>query len=187
MNYSMTRNTDNPQVWTYKEIEQLRREYPVRLAEEIAKDLGRPLRSVYNKAYSLGLKKSSYGIVWTPQMITMIKAMFPITFDGSLATCLRVSKRSLIRKARELGLEKEPDFIRKHQKEINAKISESVKKCSNTSTRFKKGNQNPDTQFKPGHVLSPEAQAKKVASYKATVRLRKRQEQFRRDYNINNQ
>lgn len=170
--------------WTYKELDQLRHEYPVRRAEDIANDLGRNIRSVYKKAYSLGLKKSSYGIVWTPHMITMLKALFAITFNKSLAVCLGVTKRTLIRKARELGLEKEPDFIRKRQKEINAKISESAKRSTKTSTRFKKGFV-PANTFKPGHVLSPESQARKVASYKATIQLRKRQAQFRRDYNIN--
>lgn len=171
--------------WTYKELEQLRREYPVRRAEDIAADLGRNIRSVYAKATALGLKKASYGIVWTPQMLTMIRSCFAFTFDDSLARCLGVSKRSLIRKARELGLEKEPDFVRKRRLEINAKISESNKRTTNTRTRFKKGYQNPATQFKPGHVESPETKAKRLASYRETIRRRKQQEQFRKDYNIN--
>ena len=172
--------------WTYRELEQLRREYPVRRAEDIANDLGLNVRAVYVKAYHLGLKKAAYGIVWTPSMLTMLKALFAITFDASLARCLGVSKRSLIRKARELGLEKEPGFVAKRQKEINAMISESAKRSTKTATRFKKGHQSPATQFKPGHVMSPESQAKRIASYKATVRRRKQREQFRRDYNINN-
>lgn len=172
--------------WTYRELEQLRREYPVRRAEDIARDLGRPIRVVYVRAARLGLKKASYGLVWTPQMLTKIKAMFAITFDDSLARCLGVSKRSLIRKARELGLEKEPDFIAKRQAEINHRISESAKRSTKTASRFKKGHQSPETQFKPGHVQTPEVKAKRIASYKATIRRRKQQERFRRDYNINN-
>jgi len=172
--------------WTPRDIDMLRREYPVRRAADIASDLGRSILSVYAKANYLGLKKSSYGIVWTPQMLIMLKALFSITFDESLARCIGVSKRTLIRKARELGLEKEPDFVRKRQEEINARISESAKRSPNTAGRFQKGHQNTATQFKPGHVMSPESQAKRIASYKATVQRRKRQQQFRKDYNINN-
>ena len=176
-----------PVPWTYKELEKLRREYPVRKAEDIAADLGRDIRAVYVKAARLGLKKASYGLVWTPQMLTMLKALFAITFDDSLARCLGVSKRSLIRKARELGLEKEPGFIEKRQNEINRRISESAKRSTKTRTRFKKGHQNQATQFKPGHVETPEMKAKRIASYKATVSRKKQQAQFRRDYNINYQ
>ena len=173
--------------WTYKEIEQLRHEYPVRRAEDIANDLGRNIRSVYKKAYSLGLKKSSNGIVWTPHMITMLKALFAITFDKSLAVCLGVSKRTLIRKARELGLEKKPGFIEERKADIAQLIREANRRSPNHNGQFQKGvHNNPAGEFKPGHKESPETKAKRSAALKESWRIRKQQEQFRRDYNINN-
>lgn len=175
-----------PAAWTCRELETLRREYPFRKAGDIARDLGRPLRAVYVMASRLGLKKDHYGLVWTPQMLTMLKALYDVTFDADLARCIGVSKRSLIRKARELGLEKEPGFVEKRQKEINHRISESAKRSTKTRTRFKPGHRSPETWFKPGHVETPEVKARRIASYKETVRRRKQREQFRRDYNINN-
>lgn len=44
--------------WTDKEIEYIIRAYPETLTKNIAEKLGVPIKSVYNKAKSLGLKKS---------------------------------------------------------------------------------------------------------------------------------
>lgn len=44
--------------WTAEEVERLRREYPDTRAEDLARSLGRQVRSVYHKARTLGLKKS---------------------------------------------------------------------------------------------------------------------------------
>ncbi|WP_250865633.1 HNH endonuclease signature motif containing protein [Caballeronia sp. INSB1] len=46
-------------LWTDDEIEQLKRQYPDYETAEIARSLGRPIRPVYQKAASLGLKKTA--------------------------------------------------------------------------------------------------------------------------------
>lgn len=173
--------------WTYKELEKLRREYPVRIAEDIANDLGRGVRAVYFMAYRLGLKKSHRGTVWTPKMLTLLKSLFPITFNKPLAACLGVSMRTLIRKARELGLEKKPGFLEDRKADICQLMREAKQKSTNTAGQFKKGvSSNPAGQFKKGHVESPETKAKRSAALKESWRIRKQRAQFRKDYNINN-
>jgi hypothetical protein len=51
--------------WTQREVEQLRGLYPDRENLEVARELGRTVTSVANKAYQLGLKKS-------PQLLASI-------------------------------------------------------------------------------------------------------------------
>ena len=172
--------------WTYKDVEKLRREYPVRPAKDIAKELGRSVRAIYIKVYHLGLIKDHHGTVWTPKMLTMLKALFPITFNKPLAACLGVSSRTLIRKARELGLEKKPGFLEDRKADISQLRREAKQKSTNTAGQFKKGiRYNPAGEFKKGHVESPETKAKRSAAIKESWRIRKQRAQFRRDYNIN--
>lgn len=45
--------------WTLEQIEQVRLQYPDCSTKNLADALGLPLQSVYQKAYSLGLKKSA--------------------------------------------------------------------------------------------------------------------------------
>ncbi len=45
--------------WRQEELEQLRRDYPVQSNLELARSLGRSVKSVVSKAHHLGLKKSS--------------------------------------------------------------------------------------------------------------------------------
>ena len=182
-----TRTTSpKPPLWSQRDLEYLRTEFPRRPTAEVAAHLGRSYQATAVKASLLGLKKQRYGITWTPQMLTMLRTLFPITFDTSLALCLRVSKRSLIRKARELGLEKEPGFLEKRRDEIRARQSAALKRSPNVRTRFKKGeHRNPEGEFKKGHRETPEQRDRRVAAYKATVRRRRQQAQFRKDYNIN--
>lgn len=44
--------------WTGEEVEALRRRYPHERSDKLARDIGRPLTQVYNKAHSMGLKKT---------------------------------------------------------------------------------------------------------------------------------
>lgn len=46
-------------IWTEAELEMLKQRYPNEKSEDLAKSMGIRLGSVYNKAFSLGLKKSS--------------------------------------------------------------------------------------------------------------------------------
>lgn len=176
--------------WTYREIEVLRKEYPVKTADELAGLLGRSQQAIFVKASKMVLKKGHHGIVWTPQMLKMLKEYFPVTFNRPLARWMGVSMRSLIRKARELGLEKRPGFLDDRREDITDLARTSLKKAyreGRLKSTFKTGERNnPSGEFKPGHVESPEMKAKRSASLKASWERRKKQEKFRKDYNINN-
>lgn len=173
--------------WTYRETELLRKEYPVKTAEELSSILGRSKQAIFVRAAKIGLKKEHYGIVWTPQMLKMLTDYFPTTFNRSLAKWIGVSMRSLIRKARELGLEKRPGFLDDRRGDIIDLARTGLKKCNKAGGRFRKGERNnPAGEFKPGHVESPETKARRIASMKDTFRRRREQEQFRKKYNINN-
>lgn len=132
-------------------------------------------------ASKLGLKKQHYGILWTPQMLKLLTDFYPIMFNAPLSKWIGVSFRSLIRKARELGLEKEPGFLEKRRRDIQALASEGLRRSGHVSTRFKKGERaNPASEFKPGHRLTPEQEAKRVESLKYSWVLRKRKEEIRK-------
>ena len=165
--------------WTFSELDTLRREFPVRPTEEVARLIGRSFQATAVKASKLGLKKRHRGIVWTPSMLKIITDFFPIMFDGPLAKWVGVSKRTLIRKARELGLEKEHGFLEKRRGDISNLASEALKRKGGVGW-FRKGeHQNRDAEFKPGHVESPETKAKRIASLKATWRRRKQREELK--------
>ena len=85
--------------WTQRDLDILRRDFPVLPCREIADKLGRTLQAVYVKANKLGLKKEHEGILWTPRMLKMLKDFFPVMFNKPLAAWIGVSERSLIRKA----------------------------------------------------------------------------------------
>ena len=168
-------------VWTCRQLETLRREFPVRETKEVAEMVGRSYQATAVMASKLGLKKRHYGILWTPRMLNLLTDFFPIMFDAPLAKWIGVSKRSLIRKARELGLEKEPGFLEKRCRDIQALASEGLRRSGHVSTRFKKGERaNPAGEFKPGHRLTPEQEAKRVESLKYSWVLRKRKEEIRK-------
>lgn len=176
--------------YTFREMDILRREYPIRTTEELSRMLGRSKQAIFVKASKMGLKKDHYGIVWTPQMLKMLRDFFPIMFNKPLAAWIGVSIRSLIRKARELGLEKRPGFLDDRREDITDLARTSLKKAyreGRLKSTFKTGERNnPSGEFKPGHVESPEMKAKRSASLKAAWKRRNQQAQFRKDYNINN-
>lgn len=176
--------------WTPRDIDILRREYPVRECEEVAAMLGRTTRATFVKAHHLGLKKGHFGIFWTPRMLKLLKDYFPIMFNKPLAAWIGVSERSLIRKARELGLEKRPGFLDDRREDIVELARTALKKAyrdGRLTSAFKKGERNnPAGEFKKGQVESQETKARRSASLKASWDKRKKQEKFRKDYNINN-
>lgn len=153
--------------WTYKDLEILRRDFPVLPCEEIARKLGRTMQSVYCKANILGIKKHHYGTEWTPRMLKMITDFYPIMFNKPLAKWIGVSPTSLHRKARALGLKKRPGFLEDRRNEINAMMSESLKRTSKTGGRFRPGQHgSPATEFKPGHQATEEEKAKRLETMK---------------------
>lgn len=151
--------------WDIMDIATLRREFPRRRTEEVAAMLGRTPRAVSVKAHKLGLEKERHmtAVVWTPEMVKLLKSFYPTMMNRDLAKLLGVSMRTTIRKARELGLEKVPDFFELKREQINARSGPK----GPTRTSFKKGeHRNPDGEFKPGHVPTPEQRAKASESLK---------------------
>lgn len=175
--------------WTPRDIDIMRREYPVRECEEVAAMLGRSVRATYIMAYRLGLKKHHHGVFWTPRMLKLLNDYYPIMFNKPLAAWIGVSERSLIRKARKLGLEKRPNFLEDRREDIVELAREGLKKAyreGKLTTTFKKGIRfYPEGEFKKGQVENPETKAKRIAGVKAAWKKRKQQEKFRKDYNIN--
>ena len=180
----------NPATWSQQELSYLRREFPTRPTAEIAAQLGRTYQAIAIKAHLLGLKKQRRGIIWTRSMLKLLKDYFPHMFNKPLAKWIGVSDRSLIRKARELGLEKRPGFLDDRREEISDLARTSLKKAyreGRLKSTFKKGERNnPAGEFKKGHVESLETKVKRSAAEKAAWKRRKQREQFRKDYNINN-
>jgi hypothetical protein len=162
--------------WTQRELYILRKEFPAKPTTELARMLKRSARSISTKANKLGLKKDyKCGIVWTPQMPKILTDFFPIMFNKPLAKWLGVGLRTMLRKAYELGLKKEDGFLEKRRDDINALLSEAQKKSPDTNgTRFKKGEHRyPAGEFKKGHVLSPESEAKRIENCKKAHAKRK--------------
>lgn len=54
----MAKTSPNRRFWSTAEVRELRRRYPHERSADIAKVLGRSLRSVYTTAAQLGLKKT---------------------------------------------------------------------------------------------------------------------------------
>lgn len=175
--------------WTQRDLDILRRDFPVLRGEEVARKIGRSMQSVYTKANKLGIKKARYGKEWTPQMLKMLTDFFPLMFNKPLAVWLGVSESSLHRKARALGLKKRPGFLEDRRKDITDMARTSLKKAyrdGRLTSTFKKGTRNnPSGEFKKGHVESQETKARRSASLKASWQRRKQQDRFRKDYNIN--
>lgn len=166
--------------WTYWETEKLRQLYPTRGAEAVAAMLGRSVRAVWCRAAKLGIKKHHYGYEWTAQRLKLLRDFYPMMFNDALARWIGVSKHALVRKARELGLEKMPGFIEARRHDISAKMSDALKRSTNTRTRFKPGQHgSPGTEFKPGHRLTPEQEAKRIASLKAGNARRRAQAELK--------
>ena len=167
--------------WTYRELDTLRREFPVKKTKDVAAMLGRSVEATSVMASKLGLKKVHYGIVWTPKMLKILVDFFPIMFDKALAKWIGVSPRTLIRKARELGLEKEPGFLERIRDDIKEMARQGLKRNVNVSSRIRKGQHfNPAGEFKKGHVESPETKARRSESLKRSWKYRKQREELRK-------
>ena len=160
--------------WTYNDIDILKRDFPVKPTETVARELNRSAKAVSQMAFKLGLKKTHYGIVWTDRMVKLLTDYFPIMFNDAVAKLVGVSVRSAIRKARELGLEKRPGFLEDRRRDIGERISDAKKRNPSYAGCFKKGeHRNPDGEFKKGHVESGESKAKRIASRKENQRRKR--------------
>lgn len=136
---------------------------------DIAKLLGRSIYAVNVKGSLLGLKRPK-GIVWTDKQLYTLRALFPTMFNRDLAKLIGVSQRTMIRKARELGLSKTPTFHEDKKYDIARRTSDALKRKRQSGACwpvFEKGNHyNPEGEFKPGNVESPETKAKRSAALK---------------------
>jgi len=176
------RPTDRP--WTYKDLNTLRAEFPVRRTAEVAAMLKRTPTAVSVKANLLGLRKVRRpGTDWTPRKLMLIRNFFPTMFNKPLAKWLGVSMRTLIRKARELGLEKAPGFLETRRADIGQLISDGLRRSTvDMPTRFRKGERNnPAGEFRKGHVESEETKAKRSAAIKAAWKVRRRREELKKN------
>lgn len=174
--------------WTIGEEMRLRREFPYKTNAELARAFGRSQQALCVKASKMGLKKDHYGIVWTQLQLDTLRRFFPTMFNADLTKLLGVSQRTMIRKARELGLEKSPTFREDRKRDINHRASVALKKKyieGACSSHFKKGvHNNPDGEFKPGHVETQETKLKRSEALKWTWQRRKVMERIHKIYGI---
>lgn len=160
--------------WTIMDEQILRNEWNRHTIEEVAAMLHRSYQATAVKGSKIGLKKDHYGIVWTDEQLKLLRTYFPTMFNRPLSKWIGVSMRTLIRKARELGLEKKEGFLQDRKRDIQRLAGDAIRRSDHKNTRFKKGERNnPAGEFKPGHRLSPEAEAKRVESLKYAWKVRK--------------
>lgn len=147
----------NPR-WSPAETEKLRRLYATNLtAQQIADEIGRPLRAVYVKAHKLGLpaKEDPNRIRLDAEQREWLRKAYPHVRTEICATRLGISHRSVVRLARKMKLEKTPEFMRDTQAYTAQKAKESHLR---NGTYPKKGVVNDNIakgapfRFKPGHV-----------------------------------
>ena len=100
-------------------------------------------------------------IFWNTTMLDYVKQHYARTLNEELAGCLGVSVRTLIRKARDLGLKKDEGWLCKVRDERRM-LAYAVSRRKGFPNRFKKGGHaNPDGEFKKGHRLFGEVEAKR--------------------------
>lgn len=93
--------TTKRRLWTEEEIEYLEYNYARESYEEMERVLGRPMRSIQTKAYSLGLTKG-----WTDYEVEFLKRNYSSTSMDVLVEKLERSKHSIFKKAERLKLRK---------------------------------------------------------------------------------
>jgi hypothetical protein len=94
-----------PWSWTEGEIKLLKEIYPLGNTQKVAERLGRPLTTVRQKAYDLGLKTNSYTF-WTAEQIQLLKELYPKSTAQALCKKLKHSAGSIRIKASQLKLKK---------------------------------------------------------------------------------
>ena len=94
-----------PWSWTEEDIKLLKELYPFGKTGQIAERLGRPLTTVRQKAYDLGMKTKIYNF-WTDKQIGQLKKYYAKSSIAALAKRFKRSKGSVRIKAVQLGLKK---------------------------------------------------------------------------------
>jgi hypothetical protein len=94
-----------PWSWTKEDIKLLKKLYPHGKTQQIADLLGRPLTTVRQKAYDLGIKTKIYNY-WTDAQIKQLKKLYSKTPINTLSRKFKHSKDSVRMKAGQLGLKK---------------------------------------------------------------------------------
>jgi hypothetical protein len=92
--------------WSEDEIELLKKLFPSGGAREIAKQIGRPLIAVRQKAYNMGIKTRGNRL-WSADEVRLLKKLYPNEIVRSIAEKLGRSYRAVGFKARTIGLKKE--------------------------------------------------------------------------------
>ena len=95
-----------PWSWTEEEIKLLKKLYPHGKTKKIADLLERPLTTVRQKAYDLGIKTKTYNF-WTDAQIKQLKKLYSKTPIETLSRKFKRSKDSVRMKAGQLGLKKQ--------------------------------------------------------------------------------
>lgn len=146
----------NPR-WSQDETNKLRERYSTDLtAQQIADELGRPLRAVYQKAHKLGLsaKPNPKKITLDIEQTAWLRSAYPHIRTEICAIRLGISPRSVIRIAQKMKLKKTSEFMREVQAYTAKRAKESHQK---NGTYPPKGVVNDNLQkgtpyrFKPGH------------------------------------
>ncbi len=106
-----TKRLIGPWSWTKEDIKLLKRLYPHGNTKMIAKRLGRPLTTVRQKAYDIGMKTDVYQY-WTPEDLELLAELYPDTPTEELAKRFRRSAGSVKTKARQLGLKKSDKYLK---------------------------------------------------------------------------
>lgn len=144
--------------WTIQEENRLRELYrTTKTAQQIANELGRPLRAVYVKAHKLGLpkKKDPNIIELDIEQIIWLKSNYPYIRTELCALRLGISPRSVTRFARKFKLVKTPSFMKDCQRYTAQKAKESHLANGTyppkgiVNENLKKGEA---FRFKPGHT-----------------------------------
>ena len=99
--------------WTQQQTDELRRLYTTTTAPELARHLGTSVSAVYQKAFSLGLRKDQPGkIKLSQEQESWLRRNYRETRNEICTVYLGISMSSLARLARRYGLAKSPQFMR---------------------------------------------------------------------------
>lgn len=100
-----------PWSWTDEDIRLLKRLYPRGHTKKIAERLGRPLTTVRQKAYDLGMKTNIYQY-WQPEDLELLAKLYDHMSTKEIAERLDRSENSVKAKAQQLGLKKTKNYIK---------------------------------------------------------------------------
>lgn len=159
--------------WTAAELERLRREYPDTPTGDLARELGRGVVDVFEKAQELGIEKSAEyragplaGLlhrpkrrVWTDSELELLRREYADTPTAELAKQLDRSETQVYSKAQALGLKKSPEYLASPaacRLRRGDKVGASYRFPEghvpwNKGKSYSAGGRSAETRFKPGH------------------------------------